>query len=475
MKSGQRVVSPIATSWDGSKAGQKKNDSIPSGGAGFLRPISIIGKGSFGVVVAAGVSGTGETVAIKRVRYDSRTVSRELMVLKDVIQRGVLDYRLERDENGLRLVKLSRSVGCSTAGHPNIVRLLCWHLHEETVRGGTETYLHLIMSYLPHDLRRLKAVLANATLENAVEGRPPEAVGACGVEEGERADGRSHSCFHRLLAKVIVFQVARALAFLHHHNICHRDLKPSNVLVDASNGATQLCDFGSAKKILPDDKQRNTAYICSRFYRAPELLFGSTTYDASVDLWSFGCLVAELLRPGGKPLFRGRTTVDQMAEIFKVLGTPSLAEMTSMNPQCAAAMQQVAMRYSSMDADGRPAPLGADESGRDILRIRAKSWERVLHDEHVATETQDLLSRLLCYTPGKRIAAAEVVEHGFFKEIFSEDGQPPHILPTGSFITPSAFALTQEEKQIYSSSFVEKMQMEVDKLRAYTRDEPLKN
>ena len=81
----------------------------------------------------------------------------------------------------------------------------------------------------------------------------------------------------------------------------------------------KICDFGSAKRLIKGEV--NVSYICSRYYRAPELIFGATDYTSAIDVWSVGCVVAELLV--GQPLFPGESGVDQLVEIIKVLGTPT--------------------------------------------------------------------------------------------------------------------------------------------------------
>jgi serine/threonine protein kinase len=93
-----------------------------------------------------------------------------------------------------------------------------------------------------------------------------------------------------------------------------RDIKPQNLLVDPANHVLKLCDFGSAKALVKGEP--NVSYICSRYYRAPELIFGSTDYSTAIDIWSVGCVMAELLL--GEPLFPGESGVDQLVEIIKV-------------------------------------------------------------------------------------------------------------------------------------------------------------
>jgi serine/threonine protein kinase len=81
----------------------------------------------------------------------------------------------------------------------------------------------------------------------------------------------------------------------------------------------KLCDFGSAKQLVKGEP--NVSYICSRYYRAPELIFGNSNYTTSIDVWSVGCVIAELML--GQPIFPGESGVDQLVEIIKILGTPS--------------------------------------------------------------------------------------------------------------------------------------------------------
>lgn len=131
-----------------------------------------------------------------------------------------------------------------------------------------------------------------------------------------------------ILVKLYAYQMFRAIAYLNGVGICHRDIKPQNMLVDPVSHVLKFCDFGSAKRLIKGEP--NVAYICSRYYRAPELIFGATEYTSDIDTWSTGCVVAELLL--GEPVFPGESAVDQLVEIIKILGTPTFEQVKLMNP-----------------------------------------------------------------------------------------------------------------------------------------------
>jgi glycogen synthase kinase 3 beta len=131
-----------------------------------------------------------------------------------------------------------------------------------------------------------------------------------------------------LLAKLYAYQTFRALNYLSLLAIAHRDIKPQNILVDRNKHKLIISDFGSAKQLVKGEP--NLAYICSRCYRAPELIFGATDYTTQIDMWSTGCVLVEMVN--GNPPFLGDSQVDQLIEIIKALGTPSRVEVEEMNP-----------------------------------------------------------------------------------------------------------------------------------------------
>lgn len=125
--------------------------------------------------------------------------------------------------------------------------------------------------------------------------------------------------------KLISYQIFRGLLYIHQLHIAHRDIKPHNILYKGKKVA--ICDFGSAK-ILTNEP--NLPYICSRCYRAPELIFGATHYSTMIDVWSVGCVLLQMMQ--GSPLFIGESSIDHLIEIIKVLGTPTKTQVIDMNP-----------------------------------------------------------------------------------------------------------------------------------------------
>lgn len=122
--------------------------------------------------------------------------------------------------------------------------------------------------------------------------------------------------------RFIIYQTAKALKYLHSGSIIHRDLKPSNILVN-SNCVIKLCDFGLVRSLITAEENTPilTEGVATRWYRAPEVLLGSKSYSTPADIWSFGCIIFEILAQ--KPLFPGSSTSDQIDKILSFSGFPS--------------------------------------------------------------------------------------------------------------------------------------------------------
>lgn len=310
----------------------------------------IIGNGSFGVVFQAAVVETGEIVAIKKVLQDKRFKNRELQIMRQLV----------KDK------------------HSNIVSLKhCFYSQGEK---PDELYLNLVLEYVPETVYSIS-----------------------------RQHQKAKITLPLLYVKLYLYQLSRALSHIHALGICHRDIKPQNLLVNPENQQLKLCDFGSAKALVKGEP--NVAYICSRYYRAPELIFGSTDYTTAIDVWSQGCVGAELLL--GQPLFPGDSGVDQLVEIIKVLGTPTREEISAMNSN-----------YTEFK----------------FPQIKACQWRKVFRSK-TPDEAMDFISRTLAYAPERRVKPLEGCAHSFFDELRDEKTRLP---PLGKPLPP-LFDFTNHE------------------------------
>ncbi|KAL9329435.1 hypothetical protein ACSQ67_004438 [Phaseolus vulgaris] len=288
----------------------------------------IVGTGSFGIVFLAKCVETGELVAIKKVLQDRRCKNRELQLMR------MMD-------------------------HPNVISLK--HRFFSTT-SADELFLNLVMEYVPDSMYRVSKLYTN-----------------------------TNQSMPLIFVKLYMHQIFRGLAYIHTvPGVCHRDLKPQNILVDPHTHQVKICDFGSAKVLIKGEA--NLSHICSLFYRAPELIFGATEYTTSIDIWSAGCVLAELLL--GEPLFPGDNAVDQLVEIIKVLGTPSEEEVCCSNSNN--------FKFSQIFCKTMP------------------------------PEAIDLTSQLLQYSPTLRCTALEACAHPFFDEL----REPNALLPDGRPFPP---------------------------------------
>ncbi|CAO3613485.1 unnamed protein product [Cunninghamella blakesleeana] len=310
----------------------------------------VIGNGSFGVVYQAKLVSSGEEVAIKKVLQDKRFKNRELQIMKLMSHRNVC---------GLKAYFYSKS------DHKN-----------------DEVYLNLVLEYVPETVYRIT-----------------------------RHYAKIKQPIPTLLVKLYMYQLFRALAYTHALGICHRDIKPQNLLLNPITGVLKLCDFGSAKILA--EGEPNVSYICSRYYRAPELIFGATLYTTKIDQWSAGCVMAELLL--GQPLFPGESSIDQLVEIIKVLGTPSKEQIMMMNPH-----------YTD-----HKFPLIKPHPFSKVFRSRTPP------------EAIDLMSHILQYNPQLRPTASEALVHPFFDEL-----RNPETKMANGRDLPVLFDFTKEELSI---------------------------
>lgn len=335
----------------------------------------VIGNGSFGIVYQAVENKTGIHVAIKKVLQDRRYKNRELQVMKMV-------------------------------NHPNVVSVKdCFYSRGN--KQNRDVYLNLVMEFIPQ------------TIYQAI-----------------RLHARKHTTIPFMLSKMYAYQICRAISYCHRLGICHRDIKPQNLLMNPETHIVKLCDFGSAKILTKG--QPNVAYICSRYYRAPELIFEASDYTVAIDVWSVGCVISELFL--GQPLFQGGSGVDQLVEIIKVLGAPSKEEILSMN------RNYTQFRFPQV----RPLP-----------------WETVFNgiiDNGVNmnnTEAVDLIRSILVFNPNNRIDPFEALAHPFFDELRGKVTPPK-----GNRDLPPLFNLTPKEYQAAKDKNILNRILPPDRLQA---------
>nr|CAD1835458.1 unnamed protein product [Ananas comosus var. bracteatus] len=307
----------------------------------------VVGTGSFGVVFQAKCVESGETVAIKKVLQDKRYKNRELQIMQ-------------------------------LLNHPNVVHLKHYFF---STTNKDELYLNLVLEYVSETVYHV------AKYYNRMNQNVP-----------------------LILVQLYTYQICRGLAYIHRVvGVCHRDIKPQNLLVNPHTHQVKLCDFGSAKKLVPGEP--NISYICSRYYRAPELIFGATEYTTAIDMWSVGCVLAELLIR--QPLFPGESGVDQLVEIIKILGTPTREEIKCMNPN-----------YTEFK----------------FPQIKAHPWHKLFH-KRMPPEAVDLVSRLLQYSPNLRCTALEACAHPFFDELRDPSTRLPMDDPFPLYLTSQVKSL----------------------------------
>jgi len=256
--------------------------------------------------------------------------------------------RLESEEEGVPSTAIREVSLLKELQHPNIVRL------QDVIMQ--ESRLYLIFEFLTMDLKKYLDT----------------------IPQKEMMD--------KNLVKSYTYQILQAMLFCHQRRVLHRDLKPQNLLID-KNGSIKLADFGLARAFgIP--VRVYTHEVVTLWYRAPEILLGSNKYSCPVDIWSIGCIFAEMANK--RPLFQGDSEIDQLFRIFRVLRTPS-------------------------------EDLWPGVTQLPDFKVHFPTWTKKCLDEqmdgHLDSNGLDLLDKMLIFDPAKRISAKQCLQHPYFDDL----------------------------------------------------------
>ncbi|KAK4493674.1 hypothetical protein PRZ48_014859 [Zasmidium cellare] len=313
-----------------------------------------IEEGSYGFVSRAKEEATGEIVAIKKLKLDAAR------------------------DGGFPVTALREIQTLRAARHRHVVDL------REVVVGGSGTGdVYLVMEFLEHDLKTLQEDMDEPFLPSEV--------------------------------KTLLLQLGSAVEFLHDHWILHRDLKTSNILMN-NQGEIKLADFGMARFCRDPAPANLTQLVVTLWYRSPELLLGTSSYDSAIDMWSIGCVFGELLTK--KSLLQGKNEVDQLSKIFELCGIPT--EDTWPGFKRLPNARSLRLPSNSSTAQG------------SIVRSRFPT---------LTNAGASLLSSLLSLDPTKRPSAKEMLQDPYFQ-------QDPRPKPTAMFPTfPSKAGQEKRRRQ----------------------------
>ncbi|KAI9462389.1 Pkinase-domain-containing protein [Lactarius psammicola] len=310
--------------------------------------LNSIEEGSYGVVFRAREKQTGDIVALKKLKLDE-------------------------EKHGFPITALREINALMSCRHDNVVGI------REVVVGETLTQVFIVMDFIEHDLKTLLTLMPSPFLQSEI--------------------------------KTLMLQLLSAVSHCHSNWILHRDLKTSNLLMN-NRGTIKVADFGLARRYGdPVGVGGMTQLVVTLWYRAPEILLGARTYSTAVDMWSVGCIFAELMLK--EPLFQAKAEIELLSMIFKLLGSPTNDSWPE---------------YSSL-------PLA-----KSITLPSPQPHQFRQKFPFLTVAGIDLLSSLLTYDPERRISAEEALQHPYF----SETPAPKHPDMFSSF--PSAAAGERRRK-----------------------------
>jgi cyclin-dependent kinase len=264
--------------------------------------------------------------------------TKELYALKKI--------RLESEDEGIPSTAIREIALLKELQHPNVVRI-----HDVI---HTNRKLILVFEFVDQDLKKFMT-----SCDKIIDMR---------------------------IIKSLLYQLCRGIAHCHKMKVLHRDLKPQNLLV-SKEGVLKLADFGLARAFgIPVKNYTNE--VVTLWYRAPDILLGSKNYNTSIDMWSIGCIFAELVNM--KPLFPGSSEKDQIVKIFKLMGTPTVEKWSGLT---------------------------------DLSEWKTENFEIFKGEElskicpRLDEDGLDLLDKFLRSNPAERITAKDTLNHPFFKDI----------------------------------------------------------
>lgn len=257
--------------------------------------------------------------------------------------------KLDEEKQGFPITSLREINALMSCRHENVVGI------REVVVGDTLTQIFIVMDFIEHDLKTLLTLMPSPFLQSEI--------------------------------KTLLSQLLSAVAHCHKNWILHRDLKTSNLLMN-NRGTIKVADFGLARRFGdPVGVGGLTQLVVTLWYRAPEILLGAKEYSTAIDMWSVGCIFAELLLK--EPLFQAKNELELISMIFKLLGPPTPTNWPD---------------YHSL-------PLSSSISIPQQVRSLRQKFGHIITSAGV-----DLLSSLLAYDPEQRLSAEEALNHPYFFE-----------------------------------------------------------